>query len=66
MEDMLEVDTRPHDPARPFVCLDKTSKQLVAETRSYPFNLDDQPVTITNASATAPAACSALHSRLEA
>jgi hypothetical protein len=33
MEDVLEVYTRPHDPARPLVCLDETSKQLVAETR---------------------------------
>jgi uncharacterized small protein (DUF1192 family) len=33
MEDVLEVDQRPHDPARPLVCLDETSKQLVAETR---------------------------------
>jgi hypothetical protein len=29
MEDMIEVYTRPHNPARPFVCLDETSKQLV-------------------------------------
>ncbi len=34
MEDMLEVYTRPHDPAQPLVCLDETSKQLVAETRT--------------------------------
>jgi len=34
MEDVLEVYTRPHDPARPLVCLDETSKQLVAETRA--------------------------------
>jgi hypothetical protein len=33
MEDVLAVYTRPHDPARPLVCLDETSKQLVAETR---------------------------------
>jgi hypothetical protein len=33
MEDVLEVYTRPRDPARPLVCLDETSKQLVAETR---------------------------------
>ena len=33
MENVLEVYTRPHDPARPLVCLDETSKQLVAETR---------------------------------
>ena len=30
----FEVYTRPHDPARPLVCLDETSKQLVAETRT--------------------------------
>jgi hypothetical protein len=34
MEDTLEVYKRPHDPARPLVCLDETSKQLVAETRT--------------------------------
>jgi len=34
MEDVLAVYTRPHDPARPLVCLDETSKQLVAETRA--------------------------------
>ena len=34
MEDVLEVYTRPYDPARPVVCLDELSKQLVAETRS--------------------------------
>ena len=33
MEDVLEVYHRPHDPARPLVCLDEASKQLVAETR---------------------------------
>jgi transposase len=33
MEDVLEVYTRPDDPRRPQVCLDETSKQLVAETR---------------------------------
>ena len=33
MEDVLEVYQRPHDPACPVVCLDETSKQLVAETR---------------------------------
>ena len=33
MEDVLEVYQRPHDPSRPLVCLDETSKQLVAETR---------------------------------
>ena len=34
MEDVLDVYTWPHDPARPLVCLDETSKQLVAETRT--------------------------------
>lgn len=34
MEDVLEVYTRPHDPDRPLVCLDETSKQLIAETRT--------------------------------
>jgi hypothetical protein len=33
MEDVLEVYTRPYDPRRPQVCVDETSKQLVAETR---------------------------------
>jgi uncharacterized small protein (DUF1192 family) len=33
MEDVLEVYHRPHDPEYPLVCLDETSKQLVAETR---------------------------------
>lgn len=34
MENVLTVYTRPHDPRRPLVCLDETSKQLVAETRT--------------------------------
>ncbi len=33
MEDVLEVYMRPHDPARPLVCLDESSKQLIIETR---------------------------------
>ena len=33
MEDVLEVYTRPYDPRRPQVCLDETSRQLLAETR---------------------------------
>ena len=33
MEDILEVYQRPHDPAFPVVCVDETSKQLIAETR---------------------------------
>ena len=34
MEEVLDVYTRPRDPARPLVCLDETSKQLIAETRT--------------------------------
>ena len=33
MEDVLAVYTRPRDPDRVLVCLDETSKQLIAETR---------------------------------
>ena len=33
MEDVLAVYTRPHDPDCPLVCLDESSKQLLAETR---------------------------------
>ena len=33
MEDVLDVYTRPYDPARPLICLDETSRQLLAETR---------------------------------
>ena len=31
MEDVLAVSTRPYDPRRPQVCLDETSRQLLAE-----------------------------------
>jgi len=34
MEEVLAVYTRPRDPDRPLVCLDETSKQLTAETRT--------------------------------
>jgi DDE superfamily endonuclease len=33
MEDVLEVYKRPYNPLRPVVCMDETSKQLIAETR---------------------------------
>jgi len=33
MEDVLAVYTRPRNSDCPLVCLDETSKQLVAETR---------------------------------
>jgi hypothetical protein len=34
MEDVLDVYLWPHDPERPVVCVDETSKQLVAHTRA--------------------------------
>ena len=34
MEDVLEVYCRPHDPARPQVCLDEAAKQLLADVRA--------------------------------
>lgn len=34
MEDVLEQYERPYDPNEPLVCMDETSKQLVAETRT--------------------------------
>jgi len=33
MEDVLAVYTRPREGDCPLVCLDETSKQLIAETR---------------------------------
>lgn len=33
MEEVLEVYQRPYDPQRPQVCMDETSKQLLADTR---------------------------------
>jgi hypothetical protein len=33
MEDVLEVYHRPHNRGRQVVCVDETSKQLIAETR---------------------------------
>lgn len=34
MEDVLGVYERPYDPTRPVVCLDETSRQLLADTRA--------------------------------
>jgi hypothetical protein len=34
MEDVLDVYHRPHDPRRPLVCMDETSKQLIGEIRA--------------------------------
>src|SRR5215204_4147096 len=36
MEDVLAVYTRPYDPRRPQVCLDETSRQLLAEVSPPP------------------------------
>jgi hypothetical protein len=33
MEDVLKVYTQPNDPSRPQVCIDETSKQLLADLR---------------------------------
>ena len=33
MEDVLDLYQQPYDPRRPVICMDETSKQLVAETR---------------------------------
>ena len=33
MEDVLDLYAEPYDPAKPTVCFDETSKQLVGETR---------------------------------
>jgi hypothetical protein len=33
MEEVLDVYERPYDPARPVVCVDESSKQLIRETR---------------------------------
>jgi hypothetical protein len=34
LEDVLDVYHRPYDPRRPVVCLDETSRQLLAEVRA--------------------------------
>jgi hypothetical protein len=34
MEDVLDVYTRPYDPKRPQVCLDETSRQLLADAKA--------------------------------
>ena len=45
MEDVLAVYTRPRDPDRPLVCLDESSKQLIAETRvPIPINVNRRPI----------------------
>jgi len=59
MEDILEVYQRPHDPHRPLVCLDETSKQLIAETRvPIAANQGGPAGTITNTGAMGRPICS--------
>ena len=54
MEDVLAVYTRPRNSDRPLVCLDETSKQLIAETRlAIPMKPAARPVATTSTSATA-------------
>jgi len=45
MEDVLEVYTRPYDPRFPQVCMDESSKQLLAEVREP---LPQRPATPTH------------------
>jgi hypothetical protein len=59
MEDVLSVYMRPRDPDRPLVCLDETSKQLVAETvRRSRCGRGFRPASITNTRGTAWPTCS--------
>jgi hypothetical protein len=44
MEDVLAVYERPLDPTRPLVCLDETSRQLLADTRPPLPPLPGRPV----------------------
>ena len=46
MEDVLEVYQRPYDAARPVVCLDEASKQLVQETRPRRPLAPGHPLTV--------------------
>jgi hypothetical protein len=46
MEDVLEVYTRPVDPARPLICLDETSKQLLRDARAPLPARPGQPVRV--------------------
>jgi hypothetical protein len=45
MEDILDVYTRPHDPARPPVCLDEMPEQLLADVRPPPSTGASPPPT---------------------
>jgi len=59
MEDVLDLYAEPYDPARPLVCFDETSKQLIGETRRpLPARPDKSNAMIMSISATAPVTCS--------
>ena len=59
MEDLLDLYAEPHDPQRPVVCFDETSKQLVSEKREpIPARRDGGSGLITNTSAMEPGTCS--------
>jgi hypothetical protein len=59
MEDVLEVYTRPYDPLRPQVCLDETSRQLLAEsTRPTRWRRAGQPGRTMSTNAVGYATCS--------
>jgi len=48
MEDVLEVYKRPYDPQRPVVCVDETSRQLLADTRPVQAPQPGQPARQDN------------------
>ena len=59
MEDVLEVYKRPYDPKRPQVCMDETTKQLLAEVRNrFQQNLVTQNAMITSMNGKGSPTCS--------
>jgi len=46
MEDVLELYKRPYDPQRPVVCLDETSRQLLADIRAPLPGAPGQPARV--------------------
>ena len=44
MEGVLDVYTQPYDPNRPQVCMDQTSKQLLADVQEQLSIQPDQPM----------------------
>jgi hypothetical protein len=70
MEDVLAVYTRPYDPLHPQVCLDETSRQLLAEVNPPPppppYPPPPPPPRTMSISAVGYATCSWSVSRLPA